>query len=89
MFLIILRINSVAFLNIIIQLVFVMEWHCVFCEVGTECLYIVHDKFWLQGRTTAQADSHRPVSTQDSVQSCASVCEVCDGKGSTGQVSSQ
>ena len=52
MFLVILEINSVAFLNIIIQLVyFVMEWQCVCCEVGTECLclYIFQDKFCLQG----------------------------------------
>ena len=63
-FRIILRISSVAFLNIFIQLVyFVMEWQCVCCEVGTECLYIVQDKFCLQGRTMAQAVGRRPVTT--------------------------
>ena len=37
----------------------------------------------------AQAVSRRPVTTQVRVRSCASVCEVCDGQDSNGQVFSE
>jgi len=32
-------------LNITSQLVFIMDMHCVFCDVGNDVLKIVHAKF--------------------------------------------